>query len=307
MTLNSFLRELSVDNEPLKYSGLIQVSGLTSQETAEFKSAWPSIRQERRQEIVGKLVELCEQNLELDFNVVFVSCLADEDEVVREMAAQGLWDCDDRTVIRPFIDLLKDDPSPRVRTAASMLLGKFATMAQNGKLLPRDSDRIRDALMSIIELQDEDPEVRRRAIEAVASFDIPETADIIRNAYHSDDPKLMQSSLYAMGQSSNTQWLPHVLEEMDHEQASIRYEATTACGLLGDESTAPRLIRLLEDDDAQVQLAAVKALGAVGGQLAGRALHQCLKLGDEALMEAAEEALSNIEYDEDPLAVRFEV
>ena len=55
-----------------------------------------------------------------------------------------------------------------------------------------------------------------------------------------------------------------------------------------------------------MQLAAVKALGEVGGPLAERALNRCRQIGDEVLEQAAEEALGDIEFDDDPLALRFD-
>lgn len=305
MTLQDFLADLDSEDKPLKYSRLLQVSGLSSEETDEFKPAWASAHPTRRREIVDKLVELCEDNLELDFTRVFSVCLEDSDDDVREKAARGLWECDDRSIIPPLIGLLSDDPSPKVRAAVSTSLGRFAAMAQNGKLLARDGDRIQEALIAVIDRQDEELEVKRRAIEAVASFNLPDVDQIIRNAYTSGDLKLMQSSIYAMGQSFNSQWLSDVLREIDHEDASIRYEVASACGKLGDESTAPDLIRLLQDEDLHVQLAAASSLGDVGGQLARRALYQCLKIGDEALVDSARQALAQIEFSDDPLSLQF--
>ena len=227
--------------------------------------------------------------------------------MVREQATRGLWETEDRAIIRPLIDLLHHDPSPKVRSAASISLGKFAVMAQNGKLISRDEDRIREALIAVIGGSEEDVEVKRRAIEAVACFDYPGVDEIIREAYQSREQKLVQSSIYAMGQRSNPEWLPTVVTEMEHEDPAIRYEATIAGGKLGDESIATQLIRLLQDEDAQVQLAAVRALGYIGGPLAKRALQQCVKMEDEALETAAQDALNSFEFDEDPLALRFEV
>ena len=109
-----------------------------------------------------------------------------------------------------------------------------------------------------------------------------------------------------MGQSSNSVWLPTVIEEINSENPAMRYEAATACGLLGEDSTIPHLIQLIEDEDLQVQLAAVKALGEIGGPVAKRALQQCIKMGDEAVNEVAQDALTSIEFDEDPLGFKFE-
>ena len=301
LTVKNRFRDLGDQEQPVKYTALLQLSGLSSDEAIEFKAGWPSVPDTRRREILAKMADLCEDNLELDFSAVFRAALDDVDEQVRETATLGLWECEDRAIIRPLIALLTEDPSAKVRASAGVSLRNFATMAQSGKLLSRDADRIREALMGVIGRPDQDLEVKRRAIEALACFDFPETDQIIREAYASGEPKLKQSSIHAMGQSCNPQWLPTVLDEFDDEDAAIRYEAANACGQLADESTVPHLIRLIRDEDAQVQLAAVKAIGAVGGPLAKRALEQCLKMDDEALEEVAQDALGNIEFDGDPL------
>ena len=306
MTLERYLRDLAEEEKPLRHSGLLNISSLTTEELPEFKAAWLLLSKERKRDILSKLLELSVDNLELDYSAVFRACLRDEDAEVRDKATRGLWECDDRGIIRPLIKLVAEDPSVKVRVTATTCLGKFAEMAQDGKLLDRDADRIREALQSAIGNEGEDQEVRRRAIEAVASFNSPEIEEIIQDAYQNGDREVKQSSIYAMGRSSNSRWLPIVLEEMHHQEAAIRFEAASACGMLGDGSTVPHLIRLIEDEDAEVQLRAVQALGAIGGTTAKRALRQCLNSGDEALEEEAQTALSNMEIDEDPLGFRFE-
>ena len=306
MSLEAYVKKLGDDEKPLKHSGLLLLSGLSSEELAEFKASWTSLSSGRKHEILSRLVELCEDNLELDFAAVFRACLDDQDDGVREKATRGLWDCDDRVVIRPLITLLKKDPSVEVRATAAISLRRFAAMAQEGKLLSRDAEKIRGTLLSLIADDSEDLAVRRRAIEAVASFNSSEVEEIIRQAYDSGDPRLRQSALHAMGRTSDTRWLSIILDEMHHEDAAVRYEAANACGLLGDESTVPDLIQLIQDEDVQVQLSAVQALGAISGPLARQALLRCQKLGDEGLQEAAEAALANIELNQDPLGFRFQ-
>ena len=290
----------------MKHSGLLQLSGIASEEVEEFKVAWVVLSAPRKCEILRRLAELWEANLELDFTAIFRVCLEDENDEVREDATRGLWECDDRAIIRPLTELLKDDPSPKVRAAAASSLRKFAELAQEGKVLDRDGARVREALVSAISKEDGELGVRRRAIEAVASFNSSEIEEMIREAYHDPHPKLKQSAIYAMGRSSDSRWLPIVLKETRHEDAAIRYEAANACGQLGDESTVPHLIGLIKDDDAQVQVSAVHALGAIGGPLAKQALQRCLNLEDETLEEAAQAALDNVELDENPLGFRFQ-
>lgn len=301
MTLQDFLSDLQSETKPLKYSGLSQISGLSTEEATAFKAAWESVPGSRKQEIVNKLVELSDDNIELDFTQVFKLCLKDTESCVREKATHGLWECGDRTIIHPLINLLLSDPSAKVRAAASDTLSSFTVMTQNDKLISQDADRIQEALITVIRDKDEEVEVKRRAIETISAFDLPKVDQIIRNAYRSNNLRMMQSSIYAMGRSGKNQWLRDIIKNVGHEDASIRYEAVLACGQLGDDSNVPDLIPLLKDEDYQVQLAAIKSLGEIGGQLAQRELIQSLETGDESLTEIIGHALAQIDFDEDPL------
>ena len=89
-SLENYLAELSDLSQPLATSKLANLSELAPEEVDSFDSAWPGIDVERRRQITGRLVELVEDNLELDFDAVFRSCLADSDSVVRARAAEGL-------------------------------------------------------------------------------------------------------------------------------------------------------------------------------------------------------------------------
>lgn len=306
MTLEKLIAGLGNESKPLKHSGLDQLSGLVSEDIVQFKMSWRSLPTSRRCEVLAMLAELSEDNLELDFTAVFKASLSDDDDDVREKATRGLFDCDDRVIIRPLIGLLAKDPSPKVKAAAAVSLGKFAELARDGKLLERDADRIRESLLEAIGREGQDDEVRRKAIEAVASFNSDEVQQIIRDAYQNGDATLKQTAIYAMGRTSDSQYLPTVLDETHHDSPAMRYEAAIAAGQLGDESTVPYLIRLIKDDDFQVQLSAVQALSKIGGPLAKRALLQCLKMGEDALEDAAQDALANFEFDEDPLGFRFQ-
>ena len=305
MTLPDLLTDLTDAEKPVTYSGLLQLTDLPVEGLSELKIVWPKLSTERRREIIQKLIELADDNVELDFNSVFKSCLTDDDDSIREMAAKGLWETEDRAMIRPLVKLLENDACAEVRATAAMSLKNFAVMAQNGKLLSRDGDRIRQALLAVVNSPTEDIDVRRRAIEAVASFNTRETNDAVRDAYESDNPTLVQSAIYGMGQSSNPAWLPTVVDEMSNPVPGVRFEAATACGLLGEETVVPHLMRLLRDDDSEVRLASIKALGMIGGTMAKNALQLHLNDEDEAIEEAAREALISLEFDDDPLSYQF--
>ena len=306
MTLEQIMADLSDPNIQIRHTDLAQLSGLSRSEVMNVISDWTSLAPERRRELMERMIELAGDNIELDFTSIFRASLRDRDASVRANAARGLWDSDDRVVIRPLVELLSKDPAAEVRAAAATTLGKFAEMGEDGKLIRRDAQRIRDALMSVIENPDEDSETRRRAIEAIAPVRSERVYETIRQAYGDENPRMKQSAIYAMGRSSDSRWLPIALQETGHEEAAIRYEAAVACGYLGDDETVPYIINLLNDEDAQVQLAAVRSLGSIGGDLAKRALTQAMKRGDDAIEEAAEEALASIEFEEDPLGFRFD-
>ncbi len=306
MTTEELIKQLANSDESPKYSQLLQLSNLESGELSKFKSAWPSVPEMRRRAVALRLLDLSEDNLELDFTDVFMTCLDDSDDNVRETATKGLSACEDRAIIRPLVALLDHDPSVVVRASAAMALGRFASMALDGKLITKDEERIRDALLTTMRREDEFLEVKRRAIESVAGLRPPQIVEIIENAFTSGSLDLKQSSIYAMGQTSNEEWLPTILEEMHHESPAIRFEAVGSAGLLGDESTVPELTELLEDDDLEVRLAVVKALGNIGGTMAKRVLQACLDYSDETLGETVRAALERVKFDEDPLGLDFD-
>ncbi len=306
MTIGRYIEDLSDERTPLEQSELPQLSSLSTEDLEDFEAALGSMTAERKCEMLARMVEMSEEDVNLDFSAVFRACLADEEDGVREAAALGLWECDDRVVLRPLIRLLVGDPSDSVRAAAAVSIGKFAERARNGRLLPRDTEKIRRALLFTIDDDLADLDTRRRAIEAMPSLGAAEVVDIIEDAYESGDARLRQSALYAMGRTSDTRWLPMVLDDVQDDDPAIRYEAAAALGQLGDEENVPDLIALTEDEDPQVQLSAVQALGAVGGSMARNALVQCLDSGDHTLEEAARSILGSAEFDDDPMGLSFQ-
>jgi len=121
-------------------------------------------------------------------------------------------------------------------------------------------------------------------------------------AYESEDLALKSSSIFAMGRTGESTWLPMLIKELRSPEPTIRYETANACGELGEEDAVPHLVSLLQDDDYQVQLAGINALGKIGSPLAKKVLLHCVKEGDAALEEAARAELQNIEFLEDPMA-----
>ena len=296
MALEEFLENLTDPSTDVANADFIEISDLSPSELGGFARTWFTIPVERQRSIISIMVGLAEDNPELDFCAVFKMCLKDRDEVVQGKAIEGLWEYEDRSIITGLVQILRSDRSPEVRSAAAAALGKFAYLIQEGKLLSKDADVVRDNLMDTLEDQDEHLEVRRRSLEAVAPFNTETIQEYVSWAYNSDDLKLKSSSIYAMGRTGETVWLPVLIKELQSSEPSVRYETANACGDLGEEDLVPHLVPLLEDDDYQVQVAGLSALGKIGGPLAKRVLVRCIKEGDAVLEDAARGALESVEF-----------
>lgn len=305
MAIEDYLAELKDAGRPLASSGLDRLSNLPPGELVLFIEAWSRIDTERRRDIVGRLVELAEENTSLNFDDIFLTCLGDADAEVKVSAIEGLWEYESRSLIDPLIELLKGDSDESVRAAAATALGKFALMAELGELPPHDGARLERALVAVIGNRADRPEVRRRAVEAVAVFSNAEVNQIIQEAYNSDDHRMRVSALYAMGMSCDPRWLPILLEELGNPDAEMRFEAVVACGEMEDEGAVSRLVSLIDDPDTQVQMSAIAALGKIGGSEAEDALRRCLERTDEHIRDAAMEAVEELERSADPFL--FEV
>ena len=306
MSLETFLEHIAEEGTTLTSPTFTELSDLSPGELSRLARVWLKVPAARKQKVVENLVELAAENAELDFSAIFKLCLNDSDEVVRQKSITGLWEYEDRSLIPTLLELLESDASGQVRASAAMALGKFSSLAQDGKILPKDSELVKASLTKTLQDDTEGLEVRRRALESVAPFRSPDINEYIHWAYDSDDLDLKCSSLYAMGKTGELHWLSVLFKELQNPSPPIRYEAANACGELDEEEAAPHLIPLLHDDDFQVQLATIGALGEIGGSLAKRALRRSLKGGDPSLEDATREALENIKGTEDPLGFNYE-
>ena len=296
--LEHYLETLADEERSLRNADLMRLSNLTAEDLRLVASVWCDIDSGRRRDVLVRLIDLSEENLEADFNDLFKHCLSDESAEVRAKAIDGLWECDDRTLVRPLTSLLAQDPSEEVRAAAAAALGKFASLSQTGKMLQKDGDRIKQRLMNSVLDGDECLSVRRRAMEAVAPFNTADVQKVIQDAYQSPVKGMRCSAVYAMGKSCDSRWLPIILSELQNSDAAMRFEASNACGELGEEPAVPHLIPLFEDDDHETQISAITAVGNIGGSLARKALLHCIKSADDLAAEAAQEALDNLDAGE---------
>ena len=301
MTLQKCYESLRQNEAPLSATLLALLSGLGPEDMEEFKDAWADAAPERRAKTIDTLINLAEDNVELDFSAICRHALDDEEAQVRASAIAGLWECEERSLLTRLIRMAQFDGSEEVRAAAAKGLGCFALLAETGKLIQRDQRRIADALLRIIGDDEEDWEVRRRAIESIAAMSLPEVEGIIRDAYNHDDDLVKGSALFAMGRTCNTKWLPTLLAGVDNRISELRYEAVVALGELGVQEAVTYIIPLINDADGQVQEAALQSLGKIGGPIARKALEQAMRSQDMGVADLAQDSMESAQAKDDPL------
>jgi len=301
-TFREYLAELGDEGQPLRATRLVYLSHLADEQEKAFLDVWPQIQTERRRQVVYQLAELAEDNVELNFDAIFLACLSDADPEVRAAAIRGLWEYEQRDLIGSLIRLLQSDDSAAVRAEAAVALGNFVLQCEFGSLPDRCFRQVEQALRRAIDDEGEELEVRGRVLEAIGACSLPWVRQAIERAYRSDSQRLRVSGIHAMGRNCDLSWLPILFEELKSGDPEMRYEAALACGSLGEEAAVPHLDPLLEDEDVEVREATTAALGEIGGHQARSALQRYLDDPSRSMREAVQEALSMMDFAEDPLS-----
>ena len=72
--------------------------------------------------------------------------------------------------------------------------------------------------------------MRGRALEALGVRGKDWVHELIEEAYGSGDRRLTISAVHAMGRNADLAWLPMIIDEMESDDAEMRFEAATAAG-----------------------------------------------------------------------------
>ena len=305
MDFGEYLGELIDGSEKLQISSLQRLSRLDGDQARALGGRWNDIDVRRRRRIVHELTELAEDNVDLDFDAVFMRGLGDDDSGVRLESVRGLWENETPELIDRLLQLLADDDNPAVRAEAALVLGRFVVLAEHKRVRERHFARIEKGLRGAVENPGEQQEVRARALESIGAHDSTWVRQSISEAYESGVHQLKVSAVHAMGRSCESRWLPLLIKELGSDEAELRYEAAVAVGMVGDESVIPNLVPLLEDEDEQARQAAMVSLGEVGGPEAREVLLRMLDSESKATRDAAAAALAEIDFEQDPLAFRI--
>ena len=304
MTLETLLAKLPESDYRPSARDLVGLSAIDAAAQRRFLEVWRALSIQRRRDLIDRLVDLAEDNVEYDFNSVFMAGLLDDDVQVRTESIKALWDYEEPDLARVLLRLLKD-PEAMVRAESALGLGRYLLRAE---LLEREIGvipEIETALRAVANDELELPEVRGRAIEALGVRGHQWVRDLIEDAYASGERRLQISAVHAMGRNADLDWLPTIIEEMHSEDGEMRFEAAVAAGGIADEEAVPELSLLVSDEDTEVQEAAIAALGQIGGPSSRAILEQiAADSTDERVLEAVSDAMAEADFVEDPMALR---
>ncbi len=301
MSIEQYLEELRDPLRPLLASRLSELSSLLPEEAPLLSQAWPQIAVARRRQILRRLLDLAEDNVEMDFDAVFMVALKDDDAEARALAVQGLWEHEGRDVIAPLIEILRRDPSATVRAQAATSLGSFVLRAEFQRLSATDSRRIEDALRATVDDPGESPEVRARALESIGALSTSWVRATIESAYRSNDWRLRVSAVHAMGRNCDPTGCPSSRKSLLATSRRCDMKRLPPARPAAMNRPCPSSKPLLEDEDAEVQEAAIAALGEIGGGEARRALAEIDDHPEPRVREAVAAALEEIEFNQDAL------
>lgn len=295
----------SEGDEPIAPVVFYGLSGLSRAELVQLAPAWEALPAAYRRRLIRQMVEIGESDFEMDYNAIGKFALDDTDPVVRAAAIEMLFEDFSFALMDRLIGILHDDESREVRAAAASALGRFILAGELEDLPESETVRAQEAVVSIFSDENEDVEVRRRALEAIANCSHEVVEEAIREGYASFDRRMRASSLFAMGRSCDEQWSSILLRELESDDAEMRYEAARAVGEIEVPEAVPNLIRLAFDADREIKQVAIWSLGEIGGRDAVRALTRLMRDaetgGDDDLQEAIDEALANAMLVDDDL------
>ena len=208
-----------------------------------------------------------------------------------------LWECEETNLISDLLNLTIKDEDEAVRATSASLLGKFILLGELEAISTDLKELVEDQLLEIVVSSDH-ARVKQRALESLGYSSHPAAADLIQNAFQSNDPTWVTSALCAMGRSADESWAPQVESMLTSPEPEVQFEAIRAAGELELSNSREKLLSLLEDgiEDEEIRLALIWSLSQIGGEEVKEKLDELLANAiDDDEIEWIEKAIENLE------------
>ncbi len=283
---------------PRRY--LSELSDIGPASLLSLLETWPRIAPPRKLLLLDQLNALANEDTLVSFDDLGRPLLRDEDPQVRIRAIRLLVECEDARLVPTYIEMLTNDSDVGVRAEAASILGIFVQLGEFDDIPDDVHHQIEDVLLEVLNGEDE-PSVRRRALEALGFSSRDEVPVLIESSFNRQDPDWKASAIFAMGRSSDERWADSVLRMIASENRRIRLAAVQASGELDLKLARPLLLRLLEEEfDDVIAGAAIWSLSQIGGEDVRIYLQNLLdNVEDDDQAAFLEEALDNLAFTED--------
>jgi HEAT repeat protein len=149
-------------------------------------------------------------------------------------------------------------------------------------------------------LEDEVPDIRKVALEAVAELcgRGPEGMELLVSRLSDESREVRLAVVEQIGRCPQSEGTPYLIQALDDPDDWVRIRAMEALGSRIAREAVPKLVNLLESPNKLVALRVMETLGEIGGNVAFRALLEVLNSEDQELTEAAEAAISKIQEEQ---------
>lgn len=300
LDFQSVLDHLLDSKKDIPTGHLVYYSDLDPKSLRLFLDVWKSVPANRKTLLLDKLTAHLDEDTIVSYEDIGRALVDDPDAEVRARALGLLAESDDPRLVSTLLKIFQADSALAPRLKAATLLGEFVLM---GELEELDEDRqrkIEDALIAVIR-SDENPSLRRAALEAFGYSGRDEAVGILESAYEREDPLWVAAALRAMGRSHDNRWNDSVVSKLVDADPRVRFAAAEAAGELSIAEAAPIILQLLEDEeeDDNVSMASIWALSQIGGEDARAYILNMLENAtDEDTVEILESALENLDFNE---------
>ncbi len=300
ISFQKVLDSLQSDGKDFPRRYLQEFSDIAPRELKALLDAWPRVALSRKLTLLEDLIVLADNDTLVSFDDFARALLTDPEPQVRTRSIRLLNECEATDLIPSYLDMLKNDPDLNVRAEAARILNLYVDLGELEEIPDTLYHQVEDGLLSSVASED-DPRVRRAALESLGYSSRPEVSTLIESSYRREDPHWKVSSLIAMGRSADERWADDVTRSLVNEDDRIRKAAAQAAGELSLKSARPLLLKMLaEEEDDTVLSALIWSLSQIGGEDVRTYLENLLDQAEEEDQIAfLEEALDNLAFTED--------
>lgn len=288
----------AIQEDSLEPAVLTGFTDISRKQVHELRRVWSTLSDaDARRTIAEHVAALGMADVRLDFMRFFRALLDDPSAAVRQVAAASLEPYDDPALIDPLIAMAQGDEDQDVRQAAIEALGSFTTMADFDMLEPKDQQRLRKALMELVNDASLSPRLRAAALVSVsADSETPKVRETIATAFESGDPDLRLGAVKAMGRANAPQWIILLEGMLRSADVDERQAAVQSLSQYGDESVVPMLTQVAREDlEMPVRLEAIAGLGEIGSRAALHNLNTLREYVSDDELEAVDLAIAEVE------------